>query len=100
MSTNHSPSLCRLTTRTIYADQPLAQVMPTAPLFAITYLGHPLSKRPDKFKIYVMGTVHVTIITCNSQAQLQDISIHGNVDQHYATKLFKSATNYSSFREV
>jgi len=53
-----------------------------------------------KVKIYIMATGHVTIIKRYSEDQLQDIYRHVNVDQHYETKLFKSATNYSSFREV
>jgi hypothetical protein len=36
----------------------------------------------NKVKIYVMGTGHFTIITGNSEALLQDISTHVNVDQH------------------
>jgi len=42
----------------------------------------------------------IIIITCNSEAQLQDISRYVNVNQHHTTRLFKSAANYSSFREV
>jgi len=53
-----------------------------------------------KVKIYVMGTGHVTFITCNSKAQLQDISRRVNVDHHHATRLFQIATNYSSFCEL